>query len=146
MIAAKWIASGIASVALATGSQSHAEEGHASSATVVVGLEIVAQQPPEHASKKSTASIGTMLDMAPEIVSDLHLAQARGGESLLISDQTLQSLIGGNSIDGGYQAGDVTISDAALSSFSGFGNIVINTGAQTSLQAAMNIIVNLHEK
>jgi hypothetical protein len=76
-------------------------------------------------------------------IADSDLALQRGGQALTLTDQKLEALVSGNSIDGGYRAGDVTLSGSALSNFNGFGNLVINTGAQTSLQAAMNVTINI---
>jgi outer membrane receptor protein involved in Fe transport len=77
------------------------------------------------------------------IVIETDLNELRGGESLVLGNQTLAAVSNGNSIGGDYTAGNVNISDSALSNFAGVGNIVINTGAQANLQAGMNLIINL---
>jgi hypothetical protein len=76
-------------------------------------------------------------------ISDSDLTQISVGQPMVIGAQTLSALSQGNSIVGDYTAGDVTLSDNALSGFNGIGNVVINTGAQSSLQAGMNLIVNV---
>lgn len=77
------------------------------------------------------------------VVSDDQLGEQRGGQTLMIADQTLKSIIAGNTIGGDYFAGSISLSDSALSNFNGIGNIVINTGAHNSLQSGMNLIVNV---
>ncbi len=76
-------------------------------------------------------------------VEDTDLTDLRGGEALTLANQTLLTISQGNSIAGNYTAGNVTLSDNALSNFAGVGNVVINTGAQANLQAGMNLIINL---
>ena len=72
------------------------------------------------------------------------LGELRGGQSLVVANQTMQALTAGNSIYGDNTAGAVNVSDSALSSFNGLGNIMINTGSQVSLQSGMNITINVH--
>lgn len=78
-----------------------------------------------------------------DTIEDDGLTDLRGGESIVVGNQTLSAISNGNSIGGSYTAGNVTLSDNALSNFAGIGNIVINTGAQANLQAGMNLIINL---
>lgn len=80
-----------------------------------------------------------------EAVSDHELTDMRGGDGMIIADQTLIAITTGNVITGNYVAGNVTLSDNALSSFNGFGNLLINTGAQVSLQTGMNVTINVGE-
>lgn len=87
----------------------------------------------------STTDTGSTEDT----VEDTGLTDLRGGESIVVGNQTLSAISNGNSIGGSYTAGNVTLSDSALSNFAGIGNIVINTGAQANLQAGMNLIINL---
>jgi hypothetical protein len=61
----------------------------------------------------------------------------------VVSDQTLVAITSGNTLNGDYTAGSVSLSDNALSSFNGVGNLLINTGAQVSLQTGMSVVVNL---
>lgn len=89
-------------------------------------------------AKTSTATHSHML-------SDADLAQHRGGEAIAIADQTLAGIVDGNRLNGDYTAGDVILSDNALSGFNGIGNLVINTGAQSLLQSGMNLTINLNE-
>lgn len=77
------------------------------------------------------------------IVSLDELAEMRGGEQTAVSQQTFISDNSGGAIGGDFTAGDVSISDNALSNFNGLGNIVINTGAQSSLQAGLGVSINI---
>ena len=67
----------------------------------------------------------------------------RGGQAIVVGNQTLNSSLSGNTIAGGYTAGAISLSDNAFANFNGMGNVVINSGAQASLQSAMNITINL---
>ncbi len=78
-------------------------------------------------------------------LSDSELTELRGGETLLLSNQTLVAITTGNVITGNYTAGNVSLSDHALSSFNGVGNLLINTGGQVSLQSGMNLTINVGE-
>jgi hypothetical protein len=80
-----------------------------------------------------------------EIVSEDALSELRGGETLVVGNQTLTAITTGNVINGNYVAGTVSLSDAALSNFSGLGNLLINTGAQNSIQSGMNVVINVGE-
>lgn len=80
---------------------------------------------------------------APVSLSDSELSTLRGGEALVISNQTLTAITTGNVITGNYSAGNVSLSDHALSSFNGVGNLLINTGGQVSLQSGMNLTINV---
>jgi hypothetical protein len=78
------------------------------------------------------------------VIGDEALKLARGGETVVINDQTLSAVLSGNFIAGDYTAGSVTISDQALSNFNGLGNVLINTGAQNALQAGMSLTINVN--
>lgn len=80
-----------------------------------------------------------------ETLTDSQLADLRGGEALVVSNQTLTAITSGNVINGNYTAGNVSLSDQALSNFNGVGNLLINTGAQVSLQTGMNLTINVGE-
>ena len=77
------------------------------------------------------------------LLSDSELGEIRGGEVKVVSNQTLVAITSGNVINGNYTAGNVTLSDNALSNFTGVGNLVINTGGQVSLQSGMNLTINV---
>lgn len=85
--------------------------------------------------------------MLPErkspMLDDTELDKLRGGQSLVITNQTMDSIVSGNVLKGDYTAGAVTLSDFALSNFNGVGNLLINTGAQVSAQSGMNLTINL---
>lgn len=74
---------------------------------------------------------------------DSELSSLRGGEALVVSNQTLTAITSGNVINGNYNAGNVSLSDHALSSFNGVGNLLINTGGQVALQTGMNLTINV---
>ena len=80
---------------------------------------------------------------AAQSLDDGILSDTRGGQAIVIGNQTLNSSLTGNTVAGNYTAGAVSLSDNAFSNFSGMGNVVINTGAQANLQSAMNLTVNL---
>ncbi len=77
------------------------------------------------------------------MLKDTELDTLRGGQSLVITNQTMDSIVSGNILKGDYTAGAVTLSDFALSNFNGVGNLLINTGAQVSAQSGMNLTINL---
>jgi hypothetical protein len=79
------------------------------------------------------------------MLSNAELNEQRGGEQLIVTNQTLTAITQGNVLNGDFLAGDVNLSDSALSSFNGVGNILINTGAQVSLQTGMNLTINIGE-
>ena len=79
----------------------------------------------------------------PEALTDEELGDLRGGETMIISNQTLVAITTGNVINGNYVAGNVSLSDFSLSNFNGLGNVLINTGAQVSLQTGMNVTINV---
>ncbi len=79
------------------------------------------------------------------MLSNDELVEQRGGEQLIVTNQTLTAITQGNVLNGDFLAGDVTLSDSALSSFNGVGNILINTGAQVSLQTGMNLTINVND-
>ncbi len=79
------------------------------------------------------------------MLSNAELNEQRGGEQLIVTNQTLTAITQGNVLNGDFLAGDVNLSDSALSGFNGVGNILINTGAQVSLQTGMNLTINIGE-
>jgi hypothetical protein len=78
-----------------------------------------------------------------ETLSDGDLGDLRGGDAIVVGTQTLTAINSGSVINGNYAAGNIRISDNALSNFNGLGNLVINTGAQNNLQSAMNVTINI---
>jgi hypothetical protein len=75
-------------------------------------------------------------------IPDALLGRMRGGQTLIVGSQTMTAITTGNILNGDYAAGDVSLTDNALSNFNGVGNLLINTGAQVSLQSGMNLIIN----
>ena len=125
---------------------------------VMAGLSVpVSAQlpPPDAAVPVVTESISAATLPAPAIpmqperkspmLNDSELDRQRGGQSLVITNQTMESLVAGNVLNGDYTAGSVALSDFALSNFNGVGNLLINTGAQVSAQSGMNLTINLGE-
>lgn len=102
-----------------------------------------ADQPPERASKAGEQHASKPED--PSVLSLDELAEMRGGEQTAVSQQNFISDNSGGTIGGDFTAGDVSISDNALSNFNGLGNIVINTGAQSTLQAALGVSINISD-
>jgi hypothetical protein len=95
---------------------------------------------PAHA--QASAPVGGVAAL-PAALDDAALGSARGGEAIVVGNQTLKSSLSGNTIAGNYTAGAVSMSDNAFTNFNGMGNVVINTGAQANLQSAMNLTINL---
>lgn len=122
---------------------------------VLAGLSVPvsAQMPPPDATPLVTAAVPADALVAPAItaraerkspmLNDNELETLRGGQSLVITNQTMESMVSGNVLKGDYTAGAVTLSDFALSNFNGVGNLLINTGAQVSAQSGMNLTINL---
>jgi hypothetical protein len=71
------------------------------------------------------------------------LDNLRGGQTIVVGNQTLTAITTGNVLNGDYTAGSISLSDNAFSSFNGFGNLAINTGAQVSLQSGMSVVINV---
>jgi hypothetical protein len=105
---------------------------------VLIGVTLfpVGQALAQTSERPPQPAAGTMLD-------DATLSNARGGQAIVVGNQTLKSSISGSTIAGNYTAGAISLSDNAFSNFSGMGNVIINTGAQANLQSAMNVTVNL---
>lgn len=86
--------------------------------------------------KAKGQSISPMLSMD-------ELDEMRGGAQIAINNQLLNTQNTGNTIEGDFTAGDISIADNAFSNFSGLGNFVFNSGAQSSLQAGMSVTINI---
>lgn len=123
---------------------------------IMAGLSVPvsAQLPPPDApatpvveATPAEASVAPASPVHPErkspMLNDNELDTLRGGQSLVVTNQTLDSIVNGNILQGDYTAGAVTLSDFALSNFNGVGNLLINTGAQVSAQSGMNLTINL---
>lgn len=102
----------------------------------------------------AAASAGGELDLAAAVQPEAESAQAlseadldllHAGQSVVTANQTLTATTSDNVLTGDYVAGNVTLTDEALSNFDGFGNFAINTGAQVSIQSAMNVTINVGE-
>ncbi|WP_447931662.1 hypothetical protein [Sphingopyxis fribergensis] len=91
----------------------------------------------------AAAAIAVRPERKSPMLKDAELETLRGGQSLVITNQTMDSIVSGNVLKGDYTAGAVTLSDFALSNFNGVGNLLINTGAQVSAQSGMNLTINL---
>ncbi len=99
---------------------------------------------PQNALTSDSASAQTALAPIQEegTLSDEDLLNLRGGQAIVVGNQTLTAISNGNAFNGNYAAGNIALSDSALSNFNGLGNLVINTGAQNNLQSAMNVTIN----
>lgn len=117
----------------------------ASAQTLEVDREAMAPAAQPDETIRVTAKMPAMLAQprSTHILSNDELDEQRGGEQLIVANQTLTSMTQGNVLNGDFLAGDVNLSDSALSGFNGVGNILINTGAQVSLQAGMNMTINM---
>lgn len=102
---------------------------------------VVAEAVPVEAS--AAPAIPAQSERLSPMLNDSELDTQRGGQSLVITNQTMDSIVSGNILKGDYTAGAVTLSDFALSNFNGVGNLLINTGAQVSAQSGMNLTINL---
>jgi len=121
----------LAGSVLAVATPASAEEVLIESTPLVAEIELTAMEP---------------IDLGdPAQLSDDELTELRGGEGLVVANQTLVAITSGNVISGDYVAGNVTLSDFALSNFNGVGNMLINTGGQVSLQTGMNLTINVGE-
>ena len=118
----------VAGAALAASSPAHAEDSAKQAPEAALPSEQI--QPPEIAGE-------------PALLSNVELDRLRGGESIVLTNQTMVAITSGNIINGDYAAGNVSLSDNALSNFNGLGNLLINTGAQVSLQTGMNVTINV---
>ena len=78
-----------------------------------------------------------------EAVADEDLLGLRGGQALVIANQTMTAINTGSVLNGDYTAGSISFSDNALANFNGFGNVVVNTGAQNNLQSGLNLTINI---
>ena len=78
-----------------------------------------------------------------EAVADEDLLDLRGGQALVIANQTMTAINTGSVLNGDYTAGSISFSDNALANFNGFGNVVVNTGAQNNLQSGLNLTINI---
>lgn len=122
-------------------------------ATTIMAGAALAFAVPAHAedvAKSAPSATTTALAQAPtkaddeSTLSNADLDQLRGGESVVVTNQTLTAITSGNVINGDYTAGNVSLSDSAFSNFNGLGNVLINTGAQVSLQTGMNVTINVN--
>jgi hypothetical protein len=98
--------------------------------------------PAAPAAAEIPASVTVEQPAAAEMLSDDDLQILRGGQAIVLSNQTLTAIANGNVLNGNYIAGQISLTDNALSNFNGMGNFVINTGAQNNLQSAMNVTIN----
>ena len=117
---------------IATGSVAALASLVANTAFAQTGAPAPAPAPPAEAARPPVVALD-----------DAQLGQERGGQAIVVGNQTLNSSLTGNTIAGNYTAGAITLSDNAFANFNGMGNVVINSGAQANLQSAMNLTVNL---
>lgn len=123
------------------------------SALIAAGLAVSAAAqttpaaPPVPTVRETERPPAAAMPAAPErkspMLTDDELDDQRGGQTFVITNQTLNAITQGNVLNGDYTAGSVSLSDFALSNFNGVGNLLINTGAQVSVQSGMNLTINL---
>ena len=111
---------------------------------ILAGVALLAATP-AHAEDAAQAEAPGFTDQLQPMAAlgDDELGELRGGEGVVVANQTLVAITSGNVIAGDYSAGSVSLSDHALSNFNGLGNLLINTGAQVSLQTGMNLTINV---
>jgi hypothetical protein len=114
------------------------------SACLVAAMPAAASEPIGERSPAAALATKAVTD-GGETLSNGELGLLRGGQGIVVSNQTLVAVTSGNVINGDYTAGSVSLSDNAFSNFSGMGNVLINTGAQVSLQTGMNVTINVGE-
>lgn len=78
-----------------------------------------------------------------ETLSTDELKEQRGGSTLIVNNQTLLGVVQGNVVGGDYVAGQVALSDSALSNFNGLLSLAINTGLQSNIISGMAVTINL---
>tara|TARA_R110002033_G_scaffold9754_13_gene31937 strand:+ start:754 stop:1140 length:387 start_codon:yes stop_codon:yes gene_type:complete len=100
---------------------------------------------PDSTPASENVSADAAVSASTPVLSFKELDEMRGGTQIAINNQTLNAANSGNTINGDFTAGDVSLADDAFSNFSGLGNFVFNTGAQSSLQAGMSITINISE-
>ena len=121
--------------------------------TLIAGMAIIAIPSLSPASfAEDAVPVPTLLAEAPQeiavlvpdtnLISDEDLLALRGGTAIVVGNQTLTAINNGSVFNGDYRAGNIALTDNALSNFNGLGNLVINTGAQNNLQSAMNVTIN----
>jgi hypothetical protein len=101
------------------------------------GAIVIAPDQPAPTPAVAVATPETDIALSDDALSDL-----RGGQAIVIGNQTLNAINSGSILNGNYTAGSVALTDNALSNFNGLGNVLINTGAQNNLQSAMNVTIN----
>lgn len=66
------------------------------------------------------------------------------GDSVIITDETLQALNHDNVVVGDVvRTGDIILARGGLSGFDGIGNFIMNTGHQNNLQSSMSVSILL---
>jgi hypothetical protein len=113
--------------------------------TSLAGTLIVLATPAVAQEVQADASAPATTEALPILLSAAELAETRGGQTIIINNQTLKAITSGNVIGGDYVAGDVSFNDDAFANFAGVGNFTINTGAQNNLQTAMILTVNVSD-
>ena len=64
----------------------------------------------------------------------------RGGDSTIVSEQTLQAVNSGNTVAGSVVgSGDISFNAGALADFNGIGNFTMNTGHNNNLQSSISV-------
>lgn len=112
---------------------------------------------PAHASGPAVESSGSEPDarsanpfadereLTAVALSEEELKMERGGQTLVVNQQTLLGVVQGNYLNGDYVAGAVSLNDSAFSNFTGLLTLAINTGLQSNVIAGMSVTININD-
>jgi hypothetical protein len=124
---------------------------HRPAAVLAVGLSLGLFAGPGLAATDAPSAPQAVAVAAPETPldpqSDAALeAQSGRGETtnvgVALTEQSLSAVNTGNTINAvNLTSGAISLSDSALSGFSGIGNVMMNTGANNNLQSTMSVTV-----
>ena len=95
------------------------------------------------AGESSTVDVPILFGHDVETLSPGELSEQRGGSTFIVNNQTLLGVVQGNVVGGDYVAGQVALSDSALSNFNGLLSLAINTGLQSNIISGMAVTINL---
>lgn len=91
----------------------------------------------------SEFDVPVLFGQTVETISAVELSEQRGGSTFIVNNQTLLGIVQGNVVGGDYVAGQVALSDSALSNFNGLLSLAINTGLQSNIISGMAVTINL---
>lgn len=112
-------------------------------------------EPAPEVADASTAAADDSASASPDVIVPIlfghdvetlsadELKEQRGGSTFIVNNQTLLGVVQGNVVGGDYVAGQVALSDSALSNFNGLLSLAINTGLQSNIISGMAVTINL---